>query len=423
MRSWTSHINGAEPVAPDLVVILLCLLGSAFFSGSETALSSLPLARLEALRLRPGRLTRAGLDRWAKAPQSVLATILVGNNLVNILASALATSIAYRLAGDRGVAWVVGIMTLVVLVFGEITPKSLARQHADWVSCRVAPVLLLLDVALRPVTWVLGLLVHALSRGPRGKAPVTEEDLVFMLRLAHRHAQLPAEARPMMESVLRLERTIAREIMTPRPSVATVDASWDAGQLRTFIAASSHSRFPVVSGSPDALVGVIHARALLRLEPGQPWSDAILRPVYVPETRTASELLQDFRRRGQHMAVVLDEFGGLSGVVTLEDVLELVVGEIEDELDLEQEASITPTPEGFVVPGHLSLRRLERLLQTSLRHSDNVDSVGGLLAARLGAGLAVGAVLTWDGVGLRVEDVRDGRAVLVTVTAAPPAEP
>ena len=410
-------------MASDLVAILLCLVGSAFFSGSETALSSLPLARLEALRLRSGRFTRAGLNRWAEAPQSVLATILVGNNLVNILASALATSIAYRLAGNSGVAWVVGIMTLVVLVFGEITPKALARQNADWLAPRVAPVLLFLDLVLRPVTWVLGLLVRALSRRRSGEAPVTEEDLVFMLRLAHRHAQLPAEARPMMESVLRLERTIAREIMIPRPSVSTVDTSWDAARLRSFIAASVHSRFPVVSGSPDALVGVIHARALLRLGPDQPWTDAILRPVYVPETRTASELLQDFRRLGQHMAVVLDEFGGLSGVVTLEDVLELVVGEIEDESDLEQESSITSTAEGFVVPGQLSLRRLERLLQTTLQHPDDVDSVGGLLAARLGDGLAVGAVLDWDGVVLRVEQVRDGRAAVVAVTAAPHSEP
>jgi len=422
MRSWTNRINGTQTVAPDLVAILLCLLGSGFFSGSETALTSLPLARLEAMRLRSGRLTRAGLARWADAPQSVLATILVGNNLVNILASALATSIAYRLAGDQGVAWVVGVMTLVVLVFGEITPKSLARQHAEWVSRRVAPTLLLLDLALRPVTWLLGLIVHALSRGRRGKAPVTEEDLVFMLRLAHRHAQLPAEARPMMESVLKLEHTVAREIMTPRPAVAMVDASWDSAQLRSFIAASAHSRFPVVNGSPDALVGVIHARALLRLEPDQPWGDAILRPVYVPETRTASELLEDFRRRGQHLAVVLDEFGGLSGVVTLEDVLELVVGEIEDELDLEQEATITRTPEGFVVPGHLSLRRLERMLQATLEHPDDADSVGGLLAARLGAGLTVGATLTWAGVDLRVEQVRDGRAVLVVVASQGPTE-
>jgi magnesium and cobalt transporter len=291
------------------------------------------------------------------------------------------------------------------------------------VSRRVASTLLLLDLALRPVTWLLGLIVHLLSRGSRSEAPVTAEDVVFMLRLAHRHAQLPAQARPMMESVLKLEHTIAREIMTPRPAVSTVDASWDSARLRSFIARSAHSRFPVVSGSPDALVGVIHARALLRLDPDQPWGDAILRPVYVPETRTASELLEDFRRRGQHLAVVLDEFGGLSGVVTLEDVLELVVGEIDDELDLEQEATITRTPEGFLVPGHLSLRRLERLLQTTLEHPDEVDSVGGLLASRLGGDLTEGASLTWGGVDLRVEQVRDGRPVLVAVTPREPAGP
>jgi CBS domain containing-hemolysin-like protein len=396
-------------VGSELLAIALCLLGSAFFSGSETALTSLPLTRLEALRERKGRLTRLALDRWADAPQHVIATILVGNTLVNILASALATSISYQLTGSNEVAWVVGIMTLVILLFGEVTPKALARLNADRLAPLVAPPLYLLDLVLRPVTWALGLLARVLARRSEEAAPVTEEDLVFMLRLAHRHAQLPHEARHQIESVLRLHRAIAREIMTPRPKVLTVDVAWGPEELRSFVAGQVHSRFPVVRGSPDDIVGVLHARSLLRLEPGQPWSDIVLPPVFIPETRAVADLLQDFRRRGQHLAIVLDEFGGLSGVVTLEDVLELVVGEIEDEFDLERETAIVRQGDGWLVPGHLALRRLERLLHHSFTQPDEVDSVGGLLAWRLGEELAAGATLEWEGVLLRVEELRDGR--------------
>ncbi len=161
-------------MAADLLAVVVCLIGSGFFSASETALSSLPITRLEALRQSSGRLTRAGLDRWATAPQEFLITILVGNNLVNVLASALATRIAYRLTDKGGLAFVVGIMTLVILVFGEITPKTLAQRHSAWIALRVAPVLYLLDVVLRPVNWVLGLLTRLLSS--RDSAPAAPGD-------------------------------------------------------------------------------------------------------------------------------------------------------------------------------------------------------------------------------------------------------
>lgn len=403
----------------EIVGIVACLLASGFFSGSETALSSLPLTRLEALRGSSGRLTRAGLDRWATAPQSLLITILVGNNLVNVLASALATSIAYRLSEHGSLALVVGLMTLGILVFGEITPKTLAQRHAAWISCRVAPVLFLLDFVLTPVNKVLGLLAQLLSRGDAPELPVTEEDLVFMLRLAHRHAHLPRESRFMIESVLRYQRAVAREVMVPRPMVATVDSSWDLATLQGFITTTPHSRFPVVAGSPDDIVGVLHAKHLLKLLPGEAWLDVVVPALFIPETRPLSDLLQDFRRTGRHLALVLDEFGGFSGVVTLEDVLELVVGEIEDEFDLGHESVIEAVGEGWRVAGYLSLRRLESLLHRTVAGPEDIDSVGGLVGHLLGGEAAVGATASWDRLELEVEAVEDGRATRVLVRRAP----
>lgn len=408
-------------MARDLIAVVLCLLGSGFFSASETALTSLPLTRLEALRRSSGRLTRAGLDRWATAPQELLITILVGNNLVNVLASALATSIAYRISPNGGLAVVVGVMTLVILVFGEVTPKTLAQRHAQWIAARVAPVLYLLDVVLTPLNKVLGLLTRVLSRHQPIDLPVTEEDLLFMARLAHRHAQLARDARIMIERVVRFQRAVAREVMVPRPLVVTVDQSWPAAKLREFLVNSPHSRFPVVDGSPDNIVGVLHAKSLLRVEPGQPWTDQIVPPLFIPESKPLPALMHDLRTSGQHLAVVLDEYGGFSGVVSLEDALELVVGEIEDEFDQEKSGSLIQVEGGWSVPGHLSLRRLEVLLHRTIDEPAGVDSVGGLAAHLLGDGLRKGATAQQKDFQLTVEGIEDGRASRVIVTLIPPA--
>jgi magnesium and cobalt exporter, CNNM family len=404
-------------VGADITAIVLCLLGSAFFSASETALTSLPHTRLEGLRERSGRLTRRGLERWAEAPAELLITILIGNNLVNVLASAIATTIAYRLTTHSGLASVVGIMTLVILVFGEITPKSLAQIHAEWLSARVAAPLWALDVALRPLTWVLGSLARLFSEGRRAEVPVTEEDLLFMLRLAHRHAQLPRGARYMIESVLRFNDTVAREVMVPRPLVHTVDRGWEHDELRAAVLASGHSRFPVVDGSPDAVVGVLHAKLLLGLDPLTAWQTLVTEALFIPEAKPLPKLLQDFRNSGQHMAIVLDEFGGSAGVVTLEDALEMVVGEIEDEFDRRRPEEVVVVEDGWVVPGHLALRRLERLLHRRLPVPKEIDSVGGM--AVLLREHSTSGRLVWGGVELEVLEEENGRPSSVRVRHFP----
>jgi magnesium and cobalt exporter, CNNM family len=406
-------------VTSDLVWVALCLVGSGFFSASETALSSLPITRLEALRQSSGRLTRAGLDRWATAPQELLITILVGNNLVNVLASALATQIAYRVTDQGGLAFVVGIMTLVILVFGEITPKTLAQRHSAWVSARVAPVLYLLDVVLKPVNRVLGLLTRLLSSGGRPELPVTEEDLLFMLRLAHRHAELAREARMMMESVLRFHHAVAREVMIPRTMVVTVSVDWSLDELKSFVATTPHSRFPVVAATPDDIVGVLHAKHLMTLDPAKQWRDVAIPPLFVPEGRLLPDLLQDFRRTGQHLAVVLDEYGGFSGIVTLEDALELVVGEIEDEFDHDLATAVIEDAEGWIVPGFLSLKRLEGLVGRAIEEPEDIESVGGLIADLEEGEVTSRTSVTWDQIELRVEQVEDGRASRVRVVRPP----
>ncbi len=401
---------GAAGLAREVVGIVACLVGSAFFSSSETALTSLSLPRLEALRRSGSKLRRAGFERWATAPQEFLITILVGNNLVNVLASALATSLAYHLSGSGNLAAVVGVMTLGILVFGEITPKSLAQAHAEAVARRVVGPLYLLDVVLRPAAWLLGSLARVLGRMGRRQAPVTEEDLKLMLTLAHRYRQIPLDEMRIMESVLHFREVVAREVMVPRPRVEMVDASWDAETLRERVAASGHSRFPVVKGSPDDLVGILHAKYLLRLKPEDDWLAVVTEPLFVPENRPLHELLDEMRRLRQHMVVVLDEFGGFSGILTLEDVVELLVGEIEDEFDRERGEEIQRKGDTVVVPGHLGLRRLERLLGRRLNTPAEVDSVGGLVGMLAAEEVRPGTRVRWEDLEFEVLETTDGRA-------------
>ncbi len=401
----------------EVAAILLCLLGSAFFSASETALTSLPITRLESLRERTRGLTRRGLDRWNRAPRELLITILIGNNLVNVLASALATDIARRLTGSGGLAIAVGIMTLFILIFGEITPKSVAQVHAEGLSHAVAGPLYLMDRLLLPVTWALAGLTRLLTRGGRAVRPVTEQDLLFLLRLADRHDQLGSETRHMIESVLRFTKAVAREVMVPRPLVHTVDRSWSKARVLEAVVGSGYSRFPVVDGSPDAIVGILHAKRLLALDENEPWMEAVAEPFFVPETKPLAELLQDFRRSHQHMALVLDEFGGLSGVVSLEDALEIVVGEIEDEFDWNRGNAIDSRTDGWTVPGHLSLRRLERLLLRPLEPPEDVESVGGLVAHLRRHGET--EPYHWNGLEFRILEETDGRPSRVAVRTIP----
>lgn len=403
----------------DLIAIVACLAASGFFSASETALTSLPITRLEAMRSRRGRLSRAGFEMWATAPHELLITILIGNNLVNVLASALATRIAYRISTSGSLAVVVGVMTLVILVFGEITPKTFAQRYGQWIAARVVPALYVLAVVLTPINRVLGLLGRALSRREPAEVPVTGEDLVFMARLAHRHAQLARDARFMIERVVSFQQAICREIMVPRPRVATADRSWSLGELERFLAESAHSRFPVVDGSPDEIVGVLHSKHLFRLDEGRPWTELMVPPLYVPETRRLPDLLLDFRRAGQHLAVVLDEFGGLSGVVSLEDVLELLVGEIEDEFDAELTSEVVAVADGWSVPGYLSLRRLEVQLHRAIPRPPDIDSVGGLTVHLLEDQVAPGAGVDWHGLRFEVEALEGGRPSRVRVAALP----
>jgi magnesium and cobalt transporter len=207
--------------------------------------------------------------------------------------------------------------------------------------------------------------------------------------------------------------------MVPRPRVTTLDRSWSLDQVQRTIAESVHSRFPVVDGALDNIVGVLHAKHLFRVNPDQPWSDLMVSPLFIPESKPLSDLLQELRYTGQQLAVVLDEFGGVSGVVTLEDALELVVGEIEDEFDQEHPSAVFAVEGGWSVPGYLSLRRLEQILHRTLEQPQGIDSLGGLASSLLAEqATKPGASFQWNGLDVQVVETDNGIATRLLVYIA-----
>ena len=236
-----------------------------------------------------------------------------------------------------------------------------------------------------------------------------------MLRLAHRHAQLPPDARHMIESVLRFQQAVAQEVMVARPHVKTLDRAWSLPQVLRAVAEAGHSRFPLVDGSPDAIIGIIHAKRLLALPAPDDWPSLAVPALFIPETKALPELLREFRTSGQHMAVILDEFGGCAGIVTLEDAIELVVGEIHDEFDRRGTPDLMEVAEGWSVAGHVSLRRLERLLHRRFDLPEDLLSVGGLVAEMSEELPKIGTNLFWQDLKLIVTEMDDGRPGRVLV--------
>jgi putative hemolysin len=320
------------------IILLVLLVLSAFFSGSETALTSLSLARAESLlkQQRPGSLALCELKRNTTR---MLVIILIGNNLVNITASALATVIATRWFGHIGPGIAVGVLTLVILVFGEITPKSWAAHNAERLSLIAAPVILIFGRVTLPAVWVLERFTRWLHQAADMKRPptITELELITMIEHGMREGTIHRDEREMIERVFVFHDLRVRDVMTPRSEVFTLDGNRTLADALPEILSASVSRIPLYEHDPEEIHRVLYLRDVLsavavgRLD--IPLKAIAHDPLFVPTNESIPELFAELRRQKQHLALVVNEFGMLQGVVTLEDVLEELVGEIYDETD------------------------------------------------------------------------------------------
>jgi len=413
--------------------ILLLVLLSAFFSGSETALTvaSRPLMH----QLEQNGNARARLvNRLHESTDQLLSTILLGNNLVNILSSALATSLLITLVGDVGIVYATLGVTFLVVVFGEIVPKTLAFRRANKVALMVAPAITGLILIFSPVTRAIDLLVRPIIHGVTGRSRTahlgpSSEELRGAIELHAEEGGVVRDERAMLHSILDLAEVTVEEVMIHRRNVTMIDADEPAAAIVSQVLSSPFTRIPLWRGEPDNIIGVIHEKALFRAVRGQGGAldslDVIAlsaKPWFVPESRTLMDQLQAFRRRREHFALVVDEYGSLMGIVTLEDILEEIVGDITDEHDVAVPGVIRQPDGSYMVQGTVTLRDLNRELDWRLPDEDAV-TIAGLVLYEAKRIPDVGQAFLFHG--FRFEILRRHRHQItaVRVTPPPPSEP
>jgi Mg2+/Co2+ transporter CorB len=356
----------------DILIILLLLLCSAFFSAAETALTGASRPRMHALEGQGDR--KASLvNRLRAHMEQVIGAVLLGNNMVNIFASALATSVLIGMFGNRGVVYATAVMTVLVVVFAEVLPKTYAINNADRLALALAPAMNVVVGVLRPIIRIMQIVVRAILRlcGANVStdlgADKTEEELRGAIDLHAEASGEVEEAGAMLHSILDLDDVIVGDIMVHRSNLALIDADQPPEKIVQAVIESAYTRLPLWRGDQDNIVGVLHAKALLRAVQvnggkvdGLDVIALALPPWFVPDTTTLLAQLQAFRKRREHFALVVDEYGALRGVVTLEDILEEIVGDIEDEHDIEVPGIKTEPDGSFIVDGTVTIRDLNR---------------------------------------------------------------
>jgi CBS domain containing-hemolysin-like protein len=420
-----------DSVASSLFAVGLCVLLSAFTSAAETALTALGEPRARQLIEERGHRS---LRLWIDHPERVLATLLLANTITTTLAAAIMTQLIHELGAPNAVALSTGAVTLLILTFGEITPKTLARGYADKLAPLVMPGVTAAYFVSYPITWLLSRLPrwleHRLTRrngGPPAdqRPPITSEEIEYMIDLGAREGVLDREKSALLTSVLEFSDTVVREIMVPRLKVVGIPVDANREEALKLLLESQHSRIPVYEGSIDEVVGVLHAKTLLADVQAQKADKAfdiksyIGPPLFVPELMKISRLLREFQRLKVHLAIVVDEFGGTAGVVSLEDVVEEIVGEIQDEQDVE-EKRVRVLPNGNILAdAALPLRDLEDVLHVDFPAAPDYDSLGGFVTATVGKVPPVNSVILWRGLRFTVKAGDERHVTRVEIMRVP----
>lgn len=394
-----------------LGLLALLIILSGFFSGSEIALFSLNEARVRAL-VEEGRRGAPALARLKSNPERLLVTILIGNNIVNIGAASLATAAALAAFGNEGVAYATGAMTLVVLVFGEITPKGLAAANADEVGLAVAAPILLLSRILYPLVLPLESLTRGFVRRSQreGRMTVTEGEIREMTAIGHREGSIDEHERRIIERAFWLDETSAWDIMTPRVEIFAWPASRTLADVSLELQSVPYSRVPVYGERLDDVMGVVYVRdayqALVRGMRDVKLGDLARQPLFVPGSIPLTRLLSEFQARRIHLGIVMDEYGGTDGLVTLEDVIEELVGEIMDETDEERQPIVRVSRTEVVVEGSADLREVNHFFNAAFPLLEH-RSVNGYLLDELGRVPQAGEQFEREGLVIRILEATD----------------
>lgn len=388
--------------------IIVCLVASAFFSGSETALTSLSRAQAQKL-YEQEQMT--SLKLWLDKPIQVLTAILIGNNIFNITASALATDLADRLlSGTAASNWAipaaVGVMTFLLLTFGEITPKAIAKKmYKSWVGRSMTLLRFPIFIFRIPTlffTAMTRVIMRALGNDPNKATPfVTAEEIEYMIDLGSREGTFTGDSERMLRSVFEFKDTIVKEIMIPRTEMISLNTTMELQEIVDVFNECGHSRIPVYEDGIDNIVGIFYAKDLLELFFRDPTAEfdinnLLRKPIFVPGSKHVSDLLNEFQGQRIHMAIVVDEFGGTDGLVTLEDIVEEFFGEIQDEYDAEPDQLTSISETVFEANGKFPIYEIEQRFNIKLPDDDNYETLGGMLMSSCGAVPEVGYEMVWE---------------------------
>jgi len=367
-----------------LVVLIVLLLLSGFFSSAETALFSISRAKARHIAKERG-LTNTLIKRMKDDPHRLLSTILIGNNLVNVAAAALATSVTIELVASNAVGIATGIMTALILIFGEIIPKSVATRNNILIAKLVILPLHWLSILFSPIIFLLNF-IPRLTRKVQRKSRVTEEELMTFVEVVEEEGGIEEEEKELIHNIFEFDDTSASEIMTPRADmfVINVDEELDVEA----IIRSGFSRIPVIEEDIDHVIGILNIKDLFmhqitsakEIEVRQVMSE----PYFVPENKKLDHLLQEFKRRKQHLAIVVDEHGGVSGLITLEDALEEIVGEIIDETDKVEPHIVKLKKNEWRVLGKTEIDDVNDKLAMQIPDTKEYDTFSGYILDQIG---------------------------------------
>lgn len=399
------------------IVALVVLLGlSAFFSSAETALTTVNKMRIRTLA-EAGHKKAVILTKVIENPGKMLSAILVGNNIVNLSASALATSVVMEIWGNKAVGIATGVLTLLILVFGEITPKTLSTIYAETVALKYAKIIYIFMTAATPVIALvnkLSLGVLLLLRIDPNKKPesITEDELRTIVEVSHEEGVIQSEEKKMINNVFDFGDARAKDVMVPRIDMVFIDVNATYKELLDVFRKERYTRIPVYEETTDNVIGIVNVKDLLLIDDEKEFSiRGIMRqPLYTYEFKKIAELMVEMKETtNNNIVIVLDEYGATAGLITLEDMLEEIVGDIRDEYDEDEEEELVKIAEDeYVAEGAMKLDDLNDILELNLE-SEDYDSIGGLVIGLLDHLPEEGEEVTYDNIRLVVDSVEKNR--------------
>ncbi len=404
-----------------LLMLIVLLIVSGFFSASETALTVLSKIRLRYMvdeNVKGAKL----VEKLTEQPDKLISSILVGNNIANIASSSLATAIALELFGGNAVAISTTVMTILVLVFAEITPKSLAAQNAEKVSLKVSKLLSLIITIVNPVVIVLNKVTNFLVTLLGGKVDkdtpyITEDELKSIVNVSHEEGVLEIEEKQMIYNVFEFGDLQIKDVMIQRTDISAIDISFDLNKIMEIIKEDKYSRYPVYDDNIDNIIGILNVKDFIYSdyeENNFNITEYIREPYFTYEFKRITELFKEMKKNRAHIAIVLDEYGGTAGIATIEDLIEEIVGEIEDEYD-QVEKEIEKIGDGeYIVDGSTKILFINGFLGLNME-SDDFDSIGGFIMGQMGRLPKVGEVIMYENVKFTVKSVLKHRIQKIKV--------